>query len=49
MVEDGQRYFSVMKQRYGIEPNARHYSCIVDMLGRAGLLDEAFGIVGSMR
>ncbi|CAM0913589.1 unnamed protein product [Alopecurus aequalis] len=49
LVEAGQRYFSLMKDRYGIEPNARHYSCIVDMLGRAGLLDEAFAILRSMR
>ncbi|KAM0914354.1 hypothetical protein ACQ4PT_011553 [Festuca glaucescens] len=48
-VEDGQRYFSLMKDRYRIEPNARHYSCIVDMLGRAGLLDEAFAVLSSMR
>ncbi|OEL33000.1 Pentatricopeptide repeat-containing protein [Dichanthelium oligosanthes] len=49
LIEDGQRYFSLMKERYGIEPNARHYSCIVDILGRAGLLDEAYVIVSSMR
>lgn len=49
LVEDGQRYFSLMKDRYRIEPSARHYNCIVDMLGRAGLLDEAFAILSSMR
>uniref|UniRef100_A0A453R716 Pentatricopeptide repeat-containing protein n=1 Tax=Aegilops tauschii subsp. strangulata TaxID=200361 RepID=A0A453R716_AEGTS len=49
LVEDGQRYFSLMKDWYKIEPNAKHYSCVVDMLGRAGLLDEAFAILSSMR
>uniref|UniRef100_A0A0D9WNL3 Pentacotripeptide-repeat region of PRORP domain-containing protein n=1 Tax=Leersia perrieri TaxID=77586 RepID=A0A0D9WNL3_9ORYZ len=49
LVEDGQKIFYLMKDRYGIEPNARHYSCIVDTLGRAGLLDEAFVIVSNMR
>jgi pentatricopeptide repeat protein len=49
LVQDGQRYFSLMKDDYGIDPNVKHYSCIVDMLGRAGLLDEAFAIVSSMR
>ncbi|KAG8076148.1 hypothetical protein GUJ93_ZPchr0006g44908 [Zizania palustris] len=49
LVEDGEKIFYLMKDRYGIEPNARHYSCIVDMLGRAGLLDEAFVIVSNMR
>uniref|UniRef100_A0ACD5VBA4 Uncharacterized protein n=3 Tax=Avena sativa TaxID=4498 RepID=A0ACD5VBA4_AVESA len=49
LVEEGQRYFSLMKYRYMIEPTARHYSCIVDMLGRAGLLDEAFAVLSCMR
>lgn len=49
LIEDGQRYFSLMKDMYGIQPNARHYSCIVDMLGRAGSLDEAYAITSSMR
>ena len=48
LVEEGHRYFYLMKERYGIEPNVKHCSCIVDMLGRAGLLDEAFAIVSGM-
>ncbi|XP_006656812.3 pentatricopeptide repeat-containing protein At5g15300-like [Oryza brachyantha] len=49
LVEDGRKIFYLMKDKYGIEPNARHYSCIADMLGRAGLLNEAFTIVTNMR
>ncbi|WVZ81856.1 hypothetical protein U9M48_029187 [Paspalum notatum var. saurae] len=39
----------LMKDHDCIQPNARHYSCVVDMLGRAGLLDEAYAVVSSMR
>ncbi|CAA7031324.1 unnamed protein product [Microthlaspi erraticum] len=47
-VDEGKRYFSLMRDVYSIEPNIKHYGCMVDMLGRAGLLDEAFMFVESM-
>ncbi|KAJ1419659.1 Tetratricopeptide-like helical domain superfamily [Sesbania bispinosa] len=34
---------------YKIEANIRHYGCMVDMLGRAGLLKEAFELIASMK
>ncbi|XP_007215675.1 pentatricopeptide repeat-containing protein At5g15300 [Prunus persica] len=47
-VEEGRRYFNLMKHKYKIEPNIKHYGCMVDMLGRAGLLDEAFEFIEKM-
>ncbi|KAK8290069.1 hypothetical protein V6Z12_D07G235400 [Gossypium hirsutum] len=44
----GCQYFKLMRDGYNIEPNIRHYGCMVDMLGRAGLLDEAFKFIDSM-
>lgn len=41
LVEEGRFVFELMKTVYGIEPNWKHYSCMVDLLGRVGLLDEA--------
>ncbi|KAK0574404.1 hypothetical protein LWI29_023116 [Acer saccharum] len=41
MVKEGQMVFNSMKSVYGIDPDQRHYSCMVDLLGRAGLLKEA--------
>lgn len=41
MVKEGNMVFNSMKSVYGIEPDYRHYSCLVDLLGRAGLLEEA--------
>ncbi|CAL9093277.1 pentatricopeptide repeat-containing protein At5g15300 [Musa acuminata AAA Group] len=49
MVEQGKRYFCLMQNEYGIEPNIKHYGCMVDMLGRAGLLKEAFEFIDSMK
>ncbi|RDX65175.1 Pentatricopeptide repeat-containing protein, mitochondrial, partial [Mucuna pruriens] len=48
LVEEGWNLFNTMKSRYGIEPEADHYACIVDLLGRAGLLDEAIDLIRSM-
>ncbi|CAN1146184.1 Pentatricopeptide repeat-containing protein At5g15300 [Linum perenne] len=47
-VNEGRSYFALMIDRYGIEPNIKHYGCIVDMLGRAALLTEAFEIIKNM-
>lgn len=48
MVEEGRRYFKLMESLYGIEPEIEHYGCLVDLLGRAGLLAEAEKIISSM-
>ncbi|KAK9108102.1 hypothetical protein Syun_024113 [Stephania yunnanensis] len=41
LVKEGLMLFQLMKTRHGISPDRRHYSCVVDLLGRAGLLEEA--------
>ncbi|KAL5547884.1 hypothetical protein UlMin_003115 [Ulmus minor] len=41
MLEMGRELFDSMMNNYEIEPSPEHYSCMVDMLGRAGKLDEA--------
>ncbi|KAF6144842.1 hypothetical protein GIB67_025697 [Kingdonia uniflora] len=43
----GQFYFRQMRER-GIEPGHQHYACLVDLLGRAGKLQEALSIVKEM-
>ncbi|CAA7055957.1 unnamed protein product [Microthlaspi erraticum] len=40
LVEEGLEIFNSM-----VEPNVDHFSCLVDLLGRAGRLDEAEGLV----
>ncbi|KAL6207290.1 hypothetical protein ACLB2K_024534 [Fragaria x ananassa] len=48
LVNKGQRVFNSMNHVYDIEPKAQHYSCLVDILGRAGLVDEATKVVRMM-
>ncbi|PSR86832.1 Pentatricopeptide repeat-containing protein [Actinidia chinensis var. chinensis] len=48
LVEEGRNFFAQMKSRFNLSPNLKHYSCMVDLLGRAGLLDEAEELIRSM-
>ncbi|PKI64412.1 hypothetical protein CRG98_015197 [Punica granatum] len=41
LVDKGVSYFNSMKEVYGISPGIEHFSCLIDMLGRAGRLQEA--------
>ncbi|CAI0540730.1 unnamed protein product [Linum tenue] len=41
LVEDGLKYFKSMQKDFGLEPRIEHYTCLVDLLGRAGRLDLA--------
>ncbi|XP_058099420.1 pentatricopeptide repeat-containing protein CRR2, chloroplastic [Magnolia sinica] len=49
LVEEGKKLFESMLPKYSTVPHAEHYSCMVDLLGRAGQLDEAAKIVEMMR
>uniref|UniRef100_A0A0D9VTC3 Pentatricopeptide repeat-containing protein n=1 Tax=Leersia perrieri TaxID=77586 RepID=A0A0D9VTC3_9ORYZ len=48
LVEEGQHFFKLMQHKYHIEPNIRHYGCMVDLLGRAGYVREAEDLIDSM-
>ncbi|GFQ05021.1 pentatricopeptide repeat-containing protein at5g15300 [Phtheirospermum japonicum] len=48
-VDEGRAYFNLMRNVYNIRPNVKHYGCMVDLFGRAGLLDEAFEFIGAMK
>ncbi|XP_024977345.1 pentatricopeptide repeat-containing protein At5g66520-like [Cynara cardunculus var. scolymus] len=47
-VEQGRRVFKNMNLIWGIKPKIEHYGCMVDLLSRAGLLDEALTLLESM-
>lgn len=47
-VEKGKFYFNSMVKDFGIVPNSEHYSCLVDLLSRAGDLNGAYEIINSM-
>lgn len=48
LVDEGLRYFDSMKQDYGIEPTMDHYGSVVDLLGRAGRLKQAWDFIQKM-
>lgn len=48
LVGAGEGYFKSMKNVYNIEPDIKHYGCMVDLLGRAGRLEEAEELIKSM-
>ncbi|KAF3438168.1 hypothetical protein FNV43_RR20924 [Rhamnella rubrinervis] len=41
LVTEGKHWFYAMSQNFNIIPRMEHYICMADLLGRAGLLDEA--------
>ncbi|KAL3830110.1 hypothetical protein ACJIZ3_018912 [Penstemon smallii] len=49
LVEDGKYYFESMKKLFGIDPGREHYGCMVDLLGRAGKLEEATKLIHEMK
>ncbi|KAK9160347.1 hypothetical protein Syun_006688 [Stephania yunnanensis] len=48
LVEEGRRCFTSMIHHYSIAPGIEHYGCMVDLLGRAGMLEEALELIESM-
>lgn len=47
-VEEGRKYFKMMTEIFKIEPKAEHYSCMIDLFGRAGKLKEAERLIETM-
>ncbi|CAA7060223.1 unnamed protein product [Microthlaspi erraticum] len=45
MVEEGERLFSLMSKEYGVKPRMEHYACMVNLYGRAGMLEEAYSVI----
>ncbi|XAR65195.1 hypothetical protein NMG60_11009219 [Bertholletia excelsa] len=45
LVEEGWIYFCSMEDEYRISPGMKHYGCMVDMLGRAGRLCDAYKFI----
>ncbi|KDP20969.1 hypothetical protein JCGZ_21440 [Jatropha curcas] len=45
LVKEGRLVFAIMREKYLLVPGVEHYVCLVDMLGRAGLLDDAYNFI----
>ncbi|KAH9310480.1 hypothetical protein KI387_025515, partial [Taxus chinensis] len=48
LVDDGCKYFNGMHDLYCIMPSMDHYVCMVDLLGRAGYLQDALNFIIKM-
>ncbi|KAF8408263.1 hypothetical protein HHK36_007412 [Tetracentron sinense] len=48
LVNEAQKHFHEMRRNYGIFPRLEHYGCMVDVLGRAGLVNEALDFIKNM-
>ncbi|KAA8539995.1 hypothetical protein F0562_026687 [Nyssa sinensis] len=45
LLDEGQYCFKLMTNKYGIVPRLEHIACMVDLLGRAGQVDEAYDFI----
>lgn len=45
LVSEGLKLFTLMTEVYRIPPRSEHYCCMVDLLGRAGLVEEAYELL----
>ncbi|CAK7347903.1 unnamed protein product [Dovyalis caffra] len=48
LVKEGMMCFELMRRVHKVEPKLQHYGCMVDILGRAGHIEEAKQLVDEM-
>ncbi|KAK6118127.1 hypothetical protein DH2020_048111 [Rehmannia glutinosa] len=48
MVKEGEEVFDSMQAKYGVQAQMEHYSCMVDLYGRAGQLEKAEELIKAM-
>ncbi|KAL3838085.1 hypothetical protein ACJIZ3_022676 [Penstemon smallii] len=48
LIDEGWSHFRAMYKEHGVRPRMEHYACMVDILGRSGLLDKAIDFINSM-
>ncbi|GAB2275460.1 hypothetical protein Dimus_010218 [Dionaea muscipula] len=48
LVKEARKWFHLMHSEYYISPGFEHYSCMIDLLARAGCLEEAMGLIEDM-
>ncbi|KAL6003599.1 hypothetical protein ACLOJK_023832 [Asimina triloba] len=48
MVDEGLEIFEKMREKYAMIPTSEHYGCMVELLCRSGMLDEAYDFLKNM-
>lgn len=49
LIEEGRKRFASMTRDHSIPPGVEHYGCMVDLLSKAGLLEEALQLIRKMK
>ncbi|XP_071689932.1 putative pentatricopeptide repeat-containing protein At3g11460, mitochondrial [Rutidosis leptorrhynchoides] len=49
LLSEGQHYFNMLIEDQSINPTCEHFACMVDLFGRAGLVEKAKDIIENMR
>ncbi|KAF0891102.1 hypothetical protein E2562_005180 [Oryza meyeriana var. granulata] len=47
-VDEGWIYFDAMVDKFGVEPGEDHYACMIDLLTKAGCIEEAEELISRM-
>ncbi|KAF7813664.1 pentatricopeptide repeat-containing protein [Senna tora] len=47
-VDKGLEFLNTMNKKHGVMPDAKHYTCVADMLGRVGRVEEAYRLAKSV-
>ncbi|KAK7393764.1 hypothetical protein VNO78_22328 [Psophocarpus tetragonolobus] len=48
LVDESRRCIDIMARDFNIQPTIKHYGCVVDLLGRAGLVEDAYNLIKNM-
>lgn len=48
LVNEGLDYFNRIEKDFGVEPTIEHFGCMVDLLGRAGLINQMMRFISDM-
>ncbi|KAK7410649.1 hypothetical protein VNO78_01601 [Psophocarpus tetragonolobus] len=48
LVDEGIEILSSMEMEFGVKPGEEHYACVVEMLSKAGKIEEAINIMETM-
>ncbi|XP_010440256.1 PREDICTED: pentatricopeptide repeat-containing protein At4g15720 [Camelina sativa] len=49
LVNEGLEFLNSMAEKHGVIPDPKHYTCVVDMLGRCGRVDEAYDLAKTIQ
>ncbi|CDP05112.1 unnamed protein product [Coffea canephora] len=48
LLEEGRHFYELMTKEYKIVPRLEHFACMIDLLGRAGRVREAYDFIKQM-